>query len=626
MNTEQLLEQAQQAVQSSRLDEAERLFLSALQGKPDNAQALLGLGVVAAQQKRFQDAVNRFQQVVNVEPRNVDGWLNMAAILRMTGNLQPAVNAYQEVIKFDEENYKAWEGIGQCLLKAGQSEKAESFFAKAASLGESGATASFIAGKLAFERGAMYEARRHLEQAYHQFPNDVELKLYYIQALANQQAFAEAIRIANEVPEDNPGRELADMFAVSCMSNAGMVEETLEYGHRYLHRWPDKAAHFEAVILKAMHVNGDIEAARQRVAEAVKQWPDSPQIWYQRVQIDSAAITDQELEHISHLIPEQQESDQVLLHFALAQLWGKRKEYDKEIASLHQGNALKRKRVNYKKEQTEAGANWLMSFFSTEKLTRNIVLPEYHGPIPVFILGMPRSGTTLLEQVLSSHADVDAAGESSAINHVLYQLQTELGLASDIAVIEQALEKAVVALREGFAAQVDSYSTGLKFITEKSINNYLYVGLLSLAFPEAHFIWMQRHPVDNCLGCYKQVFAAGQEFTYDLDECAHAFRQFSRLMSYWAVEQNIGILPVRYEELVADTEQQVRKILDFCGLPWDDACLRFHESRRRVTTASVGQVRQGMFTSALGRWKDYGASLQPLKDALIRYGVEWDAL
>jgi hypothetical protein len=223
--------------------------------------------------------------------------------------------------------------------------------------------------------------------------------------------------------------------------------------------------------------------------------------------------------------------------------------------------------------------------------------------IPIFILGMPRSGSTLIEQILASHAWVHGAGERMDFPDLL----ADLG------------DRDFRALGAAYAARSGTLAPGAGRVTDKLPGNFLHAGAIHLALPRARIIHSRRDPADTCLSCYTKLFRGEQPFTYDLGELGRYYRAYERLMAHWRVVLPESVfLEVDYEALVADPETQTRRLLAHCGLAWDPACLVFHETRREIRTASAVQVRQPLYGGSVGRWRRHGERLEPLLRELRR--------
>jgi hypothetical protein len=249
------------------------------------------------------------------------------------------------------------------------------------------------------------------------------------------------------------------------------------------------------------------------------------------------------------------------------------------------------------------------------------------SPVPIFVVGMPRSGTTLIEQIIASHPMVHGAGELQTFNDVVLTVRGPDGAtlpypdfvtALDPAALRQIGARYVALLRELAVGRSEAEKAGgAQRVTDKMPSNYYFVGLIHLALPNAKIIHSMRDPVDTCVSCFSKLFSAEQNHTYDLAELGSYYRRYDRLMGHWRRVLPAGsFLDVRYEEVVDDLENQARRIIAHCGLPWDDRCLAFHKTERPIRTASATQVRKPIYRNAVGRWRVYEDQLGPLLNAL----------
>jgi hypothetical protein len=236
--------------------------------------------------------------------------------------------------------------------------------------------------------------------------------------------------------------------------------------------------------------------------------------------------------------------------------------------------------------------------------------------MPVFVLGMPRSGTTLIEQILASHPKVTGAGELSALR---LSVENAGPFPAWIEALDcaNAPEEKLRACGQSYLARVAPLAEGRAHVIDKMPGNFMYAGLIPLILPGAKIIHVRRNPVDTCLSCYTKLFGGQQPFAYDQTELGIFYGQYERLMSHWRGLLNDDcFIEVEYEAVVDDLETQARRLIEFLGLPWDDACLNFHENRRVVRTASVNQVRKPIYRTSKGRWHAYAPYLGPLLETL----------
>lgn len=305
--------------------------------------------------------------------------------------------------------------------------------------------------------------------------------------------------------------------------------------------------------------------------------------------------------------------------FALALVHAKRREYDMAFASLERANALKHSTITFSPTHVLRRVRQIQGYFDSKLLMRFMDGVE-SDLRPIFIVGMPRSGSTLIEQMLAMHPEVQACGELPYLPRIWRMVEREWqacdrpsrGEASNVV---SSLSEAAT----GYAKLTESQRHGRCCFTDKLPGNYLFLGLIDLIFPRATIIHARRDPFDTCVSCYEHLFTSGLEFTYDLRDLGFAYRLYEEMMTYWhSVLRPKRILDVEYEAVVAEPEAQLRRILAHCGLAYDPTCLDFPSAKRVINTASACQVRRPIYKSSIGRWRNYRGHLSSLAQTLGR--------
>jgi tetratricopeptide (TPR) repeat protein len=302
------------------------------------------------------------------------------------------------------------------------------------------------------------------------------------------------------------------------------------------------------------------------------------------------------------------------VHFSLGKLYDGAANYQKAFSHYLKANMIKGRTFDIRK--FTRNIDEVIKTFSAQSLQSapNATIPTDSA---VFIIGMPRSGTSLVEQILASHPDVAAGGEL----YYVFSLAKEItnlvasrkpypqyinGLTSDIC----------NTIAQRYLDRLNDISSTSRYVTNKMPQNFLILGLISILFPQARIIHCQRDPRDTCISCFFQDFTQGHEYAYSLETLGGYYRQYERLMDHWSKVIDRPVMTIQYEDLVADQETQTRRLLEFLDLPWDDACLNFYKNERVIPTASYDQVRQPIYNKSVGRWKHYEIYLQPLLKAL----------
>jgi tetratricopeptide (TPR) repeat protein len=375
-------------------------------------------------------------------------------------------------------------------------------------------------------------------------------------------------------------------------------------------------------LANALQEHGHLAQARDASARLLALHPTDAQAWSIHVGLKTFAAADPELDRMEALLAvpaasdEAQRDNRIVLEFALGKAWMDVGDVDRAFEHLSRANRLKRETFDY---DVRGDAQRLAAIpGGVDRLKPLLSGPGDPSELPIFVVGMPRSGTTLVEQILASHPDVSAGGELAAFHHAV----SDSGLSrrrpqSAMRSVEPMTSFDPSTLGRAYLHRVAPLAKGKRRLVDKLPGNFEYIGLIALALPNARIIHCRRDPRDVGLSCYATRFVSAKPYAYDLLELGQYYRAYAGLMDRWrAALPPRQILDVQYEDIVADLEGETRRLLAFCGLPWDEACLRFHETRRPVRTASVNQVRRQLYGDSCGRWRAYESHLRPLIDAL----------
>ncbi len=303
------------------------------------------------------------------------------------------------------------------------------------------------------------------------------------------------------------------------------------------------------------------------------------------------------------------------LHMAIGRVYDDMKDYDRAFGHFERGHLLKR--GGFDPVAHRAFVTQRITSFSPAAMAR-LPRARVKSDLPVFIVGMPRSGTTLVEQILSSHPAVFGAGELLRVGDIAQRLPARLESTAEypFCISDLTQEAADAAAREYLDYLRGLAGSDAARVTDKLPGNFMHLGLIELLFPDARVIHCMRDPLDTCVSCYAQNFN-GHEYTHDLAHLGLFHREYRRMMAYWRSVLRLPMLDVQYEDLIGDIEAGGRRLIEFCGLPWDEQCLRFYENERTVMTASSDQVRQPIYRTSAERWRNYEKYLGPLREALV---------
>lgn len=313
--------------------------------------------------------------------------------------------------------------------------------------------------------------------------------------------------------------------------------------------------------------------------------------------------------------------DRLRFHFAYAKALEDVGEYDESFTHYRQGNELKLSSLKYDEARQEVLLQRILSLFHKE-LFSGQRFSSVSDPRPVFVIGMPRSGTTLVEQILSSHVNIQGAGELSTLDEVVKRHLPRKPWGEDIfANVKPGLAGIDMGVMANeYLQEVQALAPDATRIVDKMTANFFYIGFIHLMLPDAKIIHVMRDPMDSCFSCYSRLFKRGVSFSYDLKTLGNYYSRYMQLMKHWHSVLPKGVIrDIHYEDLVFNLERESRKILEHIHMPWDDNCLEFHNNKRKVKTASLAQVRQPIYRSSIGRWERYKVHLQPLYEIVQRY-------
>lgn len=651
ISRENSLKSAVGALKGNRPLRAEEICRDYLSVRPGSAEHIRLLAHALMKQNRLQEAEEQVRFALELRPNQPQLHEDLGSVLALQGQVEAAIPSFEKAIALDPSLPLAHKKLGRALAAVGRGQDADEsfmeYFERDPEAGEVAVGADHL------KAGRLDEAIQTLQGVLRRNPNNVDGMCFLALAYRKQESHwedAEALlRRATQVAPDhvsawlNLGSILAErnrrMDAIDAYREATRIEPGHAgawalLGNAYAHAaQTDLAAqaYARSVALNPDHANtqlgyghvlktlGDQDAALAAYRRAIELRPRFGEVYWSMANLKVFEFEDREVDAMLERVNDEglSASEDVHFRFALGKAMEDRGDWDRAWHYYHTGNQRQRAEVYYDPNETRLRQQDMREVFSREFLEHNGD-GGYEAPDPILIVGMPRSGSTLIEQILSCHSQVEGTAELP----VLGKLSTSIGrYRSD----NVQFPKAALDLRQrdwrGFGKQYIDQTRGYRetdkpFFTDKLPNNFPLVGFLHLVLPNARVINTLRHPLDTLLGNYRQLFGKGQHFTYDMDDLADYYRQYHDTMQHWHTVLPGKVLDVHYEETVLDLERQVRRILDHCGLPFEEACLRFWENPRAVKTASSEQVRQPLYTSALGKWRRYEAHLGSWQEQL----------
>ncbi|MEX2125567.1 MAG: sulfotransferase [Woeseia sp.] len=498
----------------------------------------------------------------------------------------------------------------ESLQQAGDVNKAEDIYRGILKRDPDHVEAARLLAGIASLNKRFHEAEVFLLHATTLAPNYGRAWVDLVDAQREQEKYDEATRSAEQLLALEPDKPESHMVYAGVVGVAGRHEEAVAAYRRTLELAPQKAA---AMCGMAHHLKtlGEQQEAIAQYRACIAAKPTHAEAYWSLANLKTFRFEPDEVVAMEALVRSKAlpDEDLCMLHNALGLEYEARGDFDTAFANFKRCNTLRRKHESYDPVDTEATYDRVIGFFE-ETLLSQATGAEAH-PVPVFIVGLPRSGSTLIEQILASHSQVEGTHELSDLSKVVRGFRSRRNEQFPHT-LKGLKPEGWARLGRDYLERTKKHCSGAPFFIDKNPNNFVFAGLLKLALPNAKIINARRHPVDSCLGSYKQLFASGQPFTYDLTELGEYYLQYQRLMEHWHRVLPGFLLDVQYEDVVANLESQVRRILDFCGLPFEENCLHFHQTRRAVKTASSEQVRRPIYASSVGIWRNYEPHLEEL--------------
>ena len=504
---------------------------------------------------------------------------------------------------------------GIALRAEGKIGEAIAAFRRAVELQPRAALYRFNLGALLHEYGRLDDAIEAYRAAIDIQPDFAEALTNLGAALRDKGLPEEAVTAHRQAIKLKPGLAAAHANLGAALNDQGKLVEAEAAYRRAIALQPDFAAahgNLGAVLMEL----GRLPQSRAALERAVSLAPRNVKHRYYLGELEPYTAGDRRLvtlEQIAQNAAQLSADARTELHFALGKAYDDLGQHAKAFAHWKEGNALKRRHVTYNERAELAAFDRIRAVFTPE-LLRARQFAGHPSSAPVFVIGMPRSGTTLIEQILASHPHVFGAGELNYFERATGGMRPRSGTA---AVFPEAVREMTgedfCALGARYVAEIEKLAPKARRVVDKMPGNFKYAGLIHLALPNAAILHTIRDPADTCLSCFSKSFIEGQNYTYDLAELGRYYRHYQSLMAHWHACLPPGrILDIRYEDVVADLEGQAKRIIAHCQLTWDRRCLAFHQTERPILTASAAQVRQPIYNSGVGRWRMHEEALQPL--------------
>jgi len=570
-------------VNLGNLEAAVASYKQALKIKPDYVEVHNNLGTALFDLGQLDAALASFRRVLKIRPDYAEAHHNLANVLRDLGQSDAAAKSYRRVLKINPYHAEAYNNLGVIFKNSDRFDKAVASFERALEI-----------------RPDYFDALNNLGNAFR-----------------NLGQLDSAVASFERALEIKPDEAMAHHNLGMALRDIGQLDAAVASFERALVIKPDDApAHHN--LGHALRDTGQLDAAVASYQRALEIKPDYPAVYNDLSTLKTYTPDDAQINLLENLLSDSKadESDRMHLCFALAKVYDDTGEYDRSFDYLREANRLRKKELNYNIGDAERSFSRAREIYGSQAF--DTALSDGHTAIqPVFIVGMPRSGTSLVEQILASHSNVYGGGELGVMDRLLMSLTLKLPEPVVGQNGRQPYQSEIDTLRNIYLEVLTSLNVPEKIVTDKTPHNFIWLGFIMAAFPTAKIINLNRDPRAVCWSMYKHYFTSESlGYAYDMEDLAQFYKLYIEQISYWREHLPNAIYDVCYEDLTENQETETRKLLEFCELDWEEHCLSFHKTKRVVKTASAAQVRQKMYKGSSEAWKKYEAQLQPLIKSL----------
>ncbi|OCC24228.1 hypothetical protein MB02_06335 [Croceicoccus estronivorus] len=605
--------------QDGNLADATISLQQAIELDPKNAQANNNLGIVRFEGRNYDEAIKCYRKAIEANPRFPEAYNNLGNALRKVAKLEAAADAYQHALGLREIYPEAYNNLGTLLRELHKPEQAEHALRKAIQQNPRYVEAYNNLAAIYHAENRDVDALRQLSEALKVEPKNARSLLLTARIQSRRGNTTAAEQACQFVLAQDPQNSEALTVLGTVKHEMDKYDEAIELLGKAVELRPDapEARNYYGIALKSV---GRLDEAREQLLKGLE---INGSMYGAYANLNDLVDFSKEkelfgkMETIMETVEDQRMGSLLPLHFAYAKALDDNGQHEKALEHYITGGQMKRAQLNYVEKDTFAFFSSIKKAFPA-KVFKDRPFEGISDERPLFIIGMPRSGSTLVEQIISSHKDIYGAGEVKYFSHALHRLRDRFPALSRYPdMVSELSPKQFEILGDDYLRALTASADGAKRVTDKLLTNYFFVGVLHLLFPNAKFINTRRDPVDTCLSGFTKLFKDDMPHSYDLGELGRYYRQYDALMKHWEKVLPKGTIKVvEYEQVVAETETSARELIDFIGLDWDEACLAFHKSKRPVKTASVAQVRKPIYKTSVERWKKYGPGLQPLVDAI----------
>ena len=605
-------------------DEAEDLLRRAIKLAPTFAKPHEDLGFLLVEQGRADEAVDILRNATRLDPESEMAHFNLGRALSLTGRGDEADASFEASFEINPERRKL--ALAAEHHKEGRTDQAATVYREILRASPNNVDALRLLAGILVKESDYEEAENLLTRAVSLAPDFALAQLDLGDLYLEQNRYADAIGAFEKAVDLVPDTAKAHHRLGSALAPSGQTYAALDAYRKAIELYPEHVGAWIGVghTLKTI---GEQAEAIDAYRECIRLRPQNGEAYWSLANLKTYKLSDADIQEMKSILGSGDDiTDQsaVNFRFALAKASEDKGDFDAAWEHYTEGNAWQRQLEHYDPVQTEVSNDEIVKVFDKAFVDRTSGL-GLDSTDPIFVVGLPRSGSTLIEQILASHSMVEGTSELPYVGKVATSLNRNRadGVNYPFAVKELG-ESHLKALGRDYLqrAEVHRQTDKPRFV-DKMPNNFPSIGFINLMLPNAKIIDARRYPLDSTLSCYRQLFARGQTFVYDLADIGEYFLQYQRMMDHWHAVLPGRVLTVQYEDMVTDFDNQVRRLLDYCELPWEDACATFYETERPVRTASSEQVRQPVYTRSVHYWRNYeqhlGELIEILEPVLPRY-------
>jgi len=599
------------------IEESLQQLQTVVQRAPDFALAQQELGFALADTGQLIRAINALQTAVNIQPALPASWKRMGELFLIDGDEASANEAFRQHLLASNEDANLVQAID--MFRIGRLGQSERLCREALIENPSNVTAIRLLAEIGIKVGVYVDAENLLERCLELAPDFSLARLNYANVLSKREKLEESLAQVDQLITEEPDKPAYLAQRAATLVRMGDFEKALPCYEYLLSHFPAQAK----IVLShghALKTVGRVDEAINAYRHAIELRPGFGDGYWSLANLKTFRFDDADIASMRAAIDDDEclREDHFHLCFALGKAFDDRKQFDDAFHYYQLGNSTKETLEGYSADTTTEIASEIRSVCDRE-LFESQGGQGCSSPDPIFIVGLPRSGSTLLEQILASHSAVDGTKELVHILSFVRRLggrrkKSEASRYPDV--LKTLRAEQMAELGQEFLDRSRVQRGSAPFFIDKMPNNFFHVGLINLILPNARIIDARRHPMAACFSAYTQLFARGQSFTYGQANIARYYCDYVSVMDHWDDVLPGKVLRVQYEDVVAETESQVRRMLDFCGLQFEESCLQFHQTERAVRTASSEQVRQPIYAGALEHWRNYEPHLDELKTAL----------